>query len=121
MQVTAALQRCFALFVGPPIIVSPPKEISVLSGANVSFFCHGLGAPTPSLTWLKNSDTIQPSNRIFLDGEAGLLKLSLVSIDDVATYTCVYKNEYGEDRRSAVLIVDGIDPERCKFVRKVRG
>lgn len=115
-----ALQRCYGLFLGPPIIVSPPKEISVISGANVSFFCHGLGEPTPSLSWLKNSDTIQPSTRIFLDDEAGLLKLSVVSVDDVATYTCVYQNVYGEDRSSAALIVDGIDPEQCKFEGEVR-
>jgi len=98
------------LISGPPTIISPPKDVSVLSGANVSFFCRGLGAPEPTLTWLKNSDTIKPSKRVYTDNEAGLLKLFQVSVDDAATYTCVYKNKYGDDRRSAVLIVDGVSP-----------
>ena len=105
---------CF--FVGPPIITSPPEDISVLSGANVTFFCVGLGAPEPELTWVKDSETIQQSKRVVIDATIGSLQLFLVTVADVGKYTCVYKNKLGEDRRSGVLRVDGIDPGQCKLV-----
>ena len=109
------------LFLGPPVIITPPEDMAVLSGANVRFFCRGIGAPDPTLVWLKNSDAIQPSNRISIDKNIGLLVLNQVSIDDVATYTCVYKNEYGDARKSAVLIVDGVTPGQCKSVMERSG
>ena len=109
------------LFLGPPVIISPPEDMSVLSGATVSFFCRGLGSPDPKLVWLKNSDAIQPSSRISIEENIGLLVLNQVSIDDVATYTCVYKNKYGDVRKSAVLIVDGVTPGQCKFVMEGSG
>ena len=84
----------------------------------MSFFCRGLGSPTPQLTWLRNSDTISSSKRVFIDTEAGVLRLFLVTTDDVATYTCVYKNKYGDARKSAALIVDGVNPGQCKCGRE---
>ena len=103
---------------GPPTIIRAPEDISVLSGTNVSFFCRGIGSPTPQVTWLKNSKTIQSSKRILIDdgeGDDGNLKIFSVTVDDIGTYTCVYENAKGEDRRSAVLIVDGVHPEQGKF------
>lgn len=100
------------------MIIRAPEDISVLSGTNVSFFCSGIGSPTPQLTWLKNSKTIQSSKRILIDdgeGDDGDLKIFSVTVDDIGTYTCVYENAEGEDRRSAVLIVDGVHPEQGKF------
>jgi len=102
-------------FLGPPIISSPPEDVSVLSGANVTFFCFGLGAPEPELTWLKDSETVQPSKRAVIDAKIGLLQLFVVTVADAGKYTCVYKNKLGEDRKSAVLLVDGIDPGQCKY------
>ena len=99
---------------GPPVIINPPADMSVLSGANVSFYCDGLGAPQPEMTWLKDSKTIQPSKRTVV--KTGLLQLFFVTANDVGKYTCVYKNKYGEDRKSAVLFVDGIEHAQCKFI-----
>lgn len=98
------------LVTGPPIISTPPKDASVLSGANVTFFCLGLGAPEPKMRWLKDSETVQSSKRVVIDTEIGSLRLFVVTVADAGKYTCVYKNRLGEDRRSAVLRVDGIDP-----------
>ena len=104
------------LFLGPPIISSPPKDISVLSGANVTFFCLGLADPEPQRTWLKDSEIIQESKRVAIDANTGSLQLFVVTVADAGIYTCVYTNKYGEDRKSAVLSVDGIDPGQCKLV-----
>lgn len=103
-------------FLGPPIISTPPKDVSVLSGANVTFFCLGLGAPEPEMTWLKDSETVKPSKRVVIDAKIGSLRLFVVTVADAGKYTCVYKNRLGEDRKSAVLRVDGIDPGQCKLI-----
>ena len=75
-----------------------------------------MGDPEPKRTWLKNSETIRPSKRVAINNEMGFLQLFVVTVADVGEYTCVYKNKLGEDRKSAVLRVDGIDPEQCKLV-----
>ncbi|XP_068740263.1 scavenger receptor cysteine-rich type 1 protein M160-like isoform X1 [Montipora capricornis] len=100
------------LITGSPIILTPPKDLSVLSQANVSFYCEGLGWPNPKLMWLKDSVVIKPSKKVVIDENKGELKLFMVSIVDAAKYTCVYKNEHGEQKESAVLVVDGVDPRQ---------
>lgn len=82
----------------------------------MTFFCLGLGAPEPTLTWLKDSETIRRSKRVVITDEMGFLQLFVVTVADAGKYTCVYKNKHGENRKSAVLRVDGIDPGQCKLV-----
>ena len=97
----------FLLPSGPPIIDLTPSDKSVLSGANVSFFCVGVGDPVPSLTWLKDSKQIRPSTTKMIDSTTGELRLTSVTVEDGGSYTCVYKNEHGEAKQSVVLTVDG--------------
>lgn len=103
------LKETSLLLPGPPIITIPPKDVHILSNANASFFCVGMGYPNPSLTWVKDSKPIQQSTRIFSTDDNALWVLS-ATVDDVGMYTCVYKNKYGEVSESASLYVDGIAP-----------
>lgn len=68
------------------------------------------------MTWLKDSETVKPSERVVIDAKIGSLRLFVVTVADAGKYTCVYKNRLGEDRKSAVLRVDGIDPGQCKLI-----
>lgn len=68
------------------------------------------------MTWLKDSETVQSSKRVVIDANIGSLRLLVVTVADAGKYTCVYKNRLGEDRKSAVLRVDGIDPGQCKLM-----
>lgn len=83
---------------------------NVLTGANVSFYCVGYADPHPKITWEKNSETVQASDRIEVvspvQGSAKL-RINSVTVRDAGTYECIYKNSQGEVRRSAVLTVDG--------------
>lgn len=97
---------------GLPIIIRPPIDVSVISNANVSFYCEGLGSPEPKLIWLKDASVIKQSKNIVIDVNKGELKLYMVSTSDVAKYTCVYRNSNGEVKKSAVLIVDGVQPHQ---------
>lgn len=82
---------------------------NVLTGANVSFYCVGYADPHPEITWEKNSETVQASDRIELSLVQGSaqLRINSVTIRDAGTYECICKNNQGEVRRSAVLTVDG--------------
>ena len=95
------------LSLGPPIIDIPPVDQYVLSGANVSFYCVGYGDPKPSLTWKKNGETVQETDRIKIDKLSGELRIISASVEDAGTYECVYSNNLGKDKRSVVFNVDG--------------
>ena len=104
-----SLYLCLTSFSGPPIIDIPPVDKNVLTGANVSFYCVGYADPTPDITWEKNSETVQASDRVELSLVQGSTKLRInsVTVTDAGKYECIYKNSQGEVRRSAVLTVDG--------------
>ena len=91
---------------------------NVLTGANVSFYCVGFADPKPEITWEKNSETVKASDRIELNLVQGSAKLRInsVTVGVAGTYECVYKNSYGEVRKSAVLTVDGQTREKGQLV-----
>lgn len=101
---------------GPPIIDIPPVDKYVLSEANVSFYCVGYGSPTPDVTWRKNGENVKETDRIKIDRSVGELRISSARDEDAGTYECIYSNKYGDDRKSAVLHVDG-QTGVCKFCR----
>ena len=92
---------------GPPIIDIPPADKYVLSGANVSFYCVGYGTPMPAVTWKKNGEDVKQTDKIKIDQSSGELRISSAKVEDAGTYECIYSNKYGDDRKSAVLHVDG--------------
>lgn len=77
----------------------------VLSGANVHFNCIGYGDPWPKVIWKKNSEIVKKTDRVIPTD--GLLHILSVKVEDAGTYECILSNSYGEDKRSAVLNVDG--------------
>ena len=91
---------------------------NVLSGANVSFYCVGFADPPPEIIWEKNSKGVESSDRIkvvAIQGSAEL-RLSSVTVVDAGVYSCIYKNTFGEVRRSAKLTVDGQSGTGQQFI-----
>ena len=68
------------------------------------------------MSWLKDSETVKASKRAVISTSKGFLKLFVVTVDDAGKYTCVYNNEYGEDRKTAMLLVDGMESGPRKFI-----
>ena len=94
------------IIVGKPKIEEGPRKISVISGANISFYCRYLGYPKPIVKWLKNGEVVDGSGRIkvFPPGELHIYK---TTVRDSGEYTCLVSNKYGQDKSSAYLVVDG--------------
>lgn len=100
---------------GVPIITISPVDQYVLSGANASFYCVGMGDPAPNIVWQKNLERVKNSDRIKANETSGELRIYLATVEDAGTYECIYRNSFGEDRRSAMLMVDGQSGEgKCK-------
>lgn len=92
---------------GPPKIEIAPEDHYVLSGATVSFYCVGYGDPQPELTWKKSGESVKESDRVKIDKSTGELRITAAEVKDAGTYECTYSNKLGEDKKSAVLNVDG--------------
>lgn len=92
---------------GPPVIVEPLRSESVKTGATVSFYCKAMSDPVPEISWLKNEEALVYSPRIKQDKQMQMLQLVNVTEKDAGKYTCVAKNKFGEERKSATLYVDG--------------
>ena len=92
---------------GRPKIGIAPENHYVLSGATVSFYCVGYGDPQPELTWTKNGESVKESDRVKIDKSRRELRITAADFKDAGTYECTYSNKHGEDKKSAVLNVDG--------------
>lgn len=60
--------------------------------------------------WFKDSNTLKRSGNINIDSSDmfSTLMISPIEESSAGNYTCLAKNLYGEDRRSAFLLVKGI-------------
>lgn len=92
--------------VGAPIIDIPPQNMSVLSGANVTFYCQVLGSPDPIIEWWKNGRVVakQKGNSRVQD------RFTMINVQpsDAGRITCKASNERGKVSKDAFLTVDGL-------------
>ncbi|GAB6027127.1 Down syndrome cell adhesion molecule-like protein 1, partial [Chamberlinius hualienensis] len=78
-------------------IISPWKSDTDLP-------CHSVGIPEPTKKWLLKGKMIDPfsQDKITADGS---LSLKNLQEEDAGDYTCVVKNDYGEDKITYTIIV----------------
>lgn len=91
---------------GKPFIDVPPANMSVLTGASVSFYCRAIGYPNPTITWKKNLRVVQTKA-----GTASTVQdkfaITNVKKEDAGIITCEASNEDGTVSKSSFLSVDG--------------
>ncbi|KAM6110387.1 LOW QUALITY PROTEIN: hemicentin-2 [Pterocles gutturalis] len=96
-----------------------PSEHSVLEGKGVRLECRAEGQPTPHISWLKDGQPlgVQPPShsRMFWDGSS--LLLEGLRAADAGAYTCLARNNAGEDARLHTLSV--LAPSPPLFPRPV--
>ena len=75
-------------FVAPPVIVTSPKDASVIEFNELLSFCNASGQPRPLVTWRRKDTGLEfPPGEYFL--------LPNVSRDDTGLYECIAKNRVG--------------------------
>lgn len=92
---------------------------------SVTLQCRAVGVPKPSVIWLKNGKEINeflekkaivilPDDSLLFQSKIFKLLISCynyfldVDIDDQGEYTCVAKNNFGEQRKHTTLIITGL-------------
>lgn len=89
----------------PPIMQTPPANLTVLDGKDATIACRAMGAPSPNVTWYFNDSLIiNLSERAQTLEEGDLLIISTTPADS-GKYTCVRSNEAGTISGTAFLTV----------------
>ncbi len=92
-----------------PSIILELKNISVKSGDPVKFQSRAIGNPAPIISWFKDDETIEMSNRIksFQEDDAYTLLILEAIAADSGSYECVAENAHGKVYTRAFLTVIG--------------
>ncbi|XP_074099042.1 interference hedgehog isoform X1 [Cotesia typhae] len=79
--------------VEPPRVVKGPKASTFSEGGDLELFCNVTGIPEPTIEWLINGETLEPSSTVEIRGS----KLIIDPVEKIhaGIYQCVASNEYG--------------------------
>lgn len=74
------------------------------SGETIELICVINGDPTPRITWIRNTDLITSTTRMYVLPN-GSLRIKKVRSEDNGIYECIGRNEVGETRTRPVRII----------------
>lgn len=100
------------LFSVPPKILTVPASAVGQVSADIELVCSVHGVPKPSVHWLKNGDSVIPSDYFQLVDGYNLRILGLV-LSDAGMYQCVASNAVGSAQTTAQLVVKEIG--ECEY------
>ncbi|XP_071965988.1 protein sidekick-2-like isoform X2 [Antedon mediterranea] len=104
----------------PPMMVVRPNDTTVIEMTRTLLHCHTVGAPAPTVTWMKvdytNSSYTFPGETLivtddyavdnnFVLNDNGDLVLLSARTSDTGLYTCIAQNSVGSVNASAYLLV----------------
>lgn len=94
----------------PAKFTSQLERIEVSEGEQVKLKCAVVGRPDPNISWFKDQQQVQESDRIKMkvtSDNTCVLNILKSDMDDEGTYTCSATNSAGKDTTSAKLTVNG--------------
>ncbi|XP_072943917.1 protein sidekick isoform X2 [Epargyreus clarus] len=89
----------------PPIMQTPPANLTVLDGKDATIACRAIGAPTPNVTWYFNDSLIINLSGRLQALEEGDLLITSTTTADSGKYTCIRANDAGNVSGEAYLTV----------------
>ncbi|XP_039213555.1 hemicentin-1 isoform X2 [Crotalus tigris] len=81
------------------------EEVTVLKGNPVSLVCLANGIPTPTISWLKDGQTLSSNFHVTFENQKMGLRILNSEVNDTGRYTCIASNEAGEDNQHFILKV----------------
>ncbi|XP_011689400.1 PREDICTED: muscle M-line assembly protein unc-89 isoform X4 [Wasmannia auropunctata] len=102
--------------VEPPTFLKRIGDCEVYRGMPAKFTACVTGYPEPDFEWYRNGDRIWPTDRIRMDQEGSLLRLTIVNVDelDAGKYVLKISNPHGEDSCSAEMVYESLEPRAKK-------
>ncbi|KAL2088756.1 hypothetical protein ACEWY4_015655 [Coilia grayii] len=88
----------------PPQFLKRPVNTYAHESMDIIFECDVTGSPAPTVRWVKNGDTVIPSDYFKIIEEHNLQVLGLVKTDE-GFYQCMAENDAGNVQASAQLII----------------
>ncbi len=83
------------------------EEVTVVRGNTASFICIADGAPSPTITWLRNGAVMPKDAHLSLLNQNSTLQISHARINHTGRYTCTAHNQAGDASRHFSLRVLG--------------
>ncbi|ETE60133.1 Hemicentin-1, partial [Ophiophagus hannah] len=93
------------VYVPPSIDNGGETKLTVLKGNPVSLMCLANGIPTPTISWLKDGQTLSRNLHVAFENQKMGLHILNSEINDSGRYTCIASNEAGEDNQHFTLKV----------------
>ncbi|XP_061842088.1 hemicentin-1 [Nerophis lumbriciformis] len=75
-----------------------PEELTIAVNSPLELECLAEGVPPPTLSWLKDGQSLEGNDIIQEDGH--ILSISKVQVEDAGLYTCLASSPAGEDGRN---------------------
>ena len=95
-----------------PITLGIGNNVTALTSTSITIQCPTSGAPIPSVTWMKDDQSI-PSGGRYTTKNDGSLLIASSKEDDSAKYTCIAISVAGEDSASSTVKIQS-KPSFCK-------
>ncbi|XP_051548688.1 neogenin-like [Myxocyprinus asiaticus] len=102
-NMTSEIQAELAVRV-PPQFVTRPSNTYAQESMDIIFECDVTGSPLPTVKWMKDGDTVIPSDYFRIVKQHNLQVLGLVKSDE-GFYQCLAENDAGNVQASAQLII----------------
>ncbi|CAD6189244.1 unnamed protein product [Caenorhabditis auriculariae] len=81
------------------------RKVQTIAGKTSIFNCPASGSPQPTITWIRDGETLSATGRhVFLDG-GRQLQISNTETSDKGRYTCIATNSVGSDDLETTLDV----------------
>uniref|UniRef100_A0A3B5LKZ5 Hemicentin 1 n=1 Tax=Xiphophorus couchianus TaxID=32473 RepID=A0A3B5LKZ5_9TELE len=99
--------RQYNLQVHPPGLegAGTTEDMTVIRGNLASLLCIADGSPTPTISWLRDGETLTADHRISLLSFNTTLQFSQTQVNDTGRYSCVANNNAGQASRNFNLKV----------------
>uniref|UniRef100_A0A1Y1M5Y9 Ig-like domain-containing protein n=3 Tax=Photinus pyralis TaxID=7054 RepID=A0A1Y1M5Y9_PHOPY len=99
------------------MIITPLRDIAVVSGQSARFECIVQSESTPSVLWSKNGRIIQNSKDLQIHYRNGVCRLTIPTAypEDAGSYTCTASNQIGAVGTTATLQVPG--ERRSQYIK----
>ncbi|XP_053908788.1 leucine-rich repeat and fibronectin type III domain-containing protein 1-like protein isoform X1 [Cuculus canorus] len=90
----------------PPMITHRTPKVTVTEGQSVSLKCKAVGDPEPYVRWISPDGKLVSNTSRTVSYENGTLDISVTTLSDKGTFTCIASNAAGESTAPVELLIN---------------